>query len=217
VLLAALAGAAHASVVRSVQQVAVLKRDHRAYAQPHKHLLKTVVAFRPITRERTVLPVLGASGVGNDRWLLVRLPGRPNGRIGWIRAWHVGLEQTPWHIVVSTASRTVSVYRAGRRVRSFRAIVGAGATPTPGGEYFVEETVAEAPSAPGAPFALALSARSAVLQEFDGGPGQIAIHGLANIGGTLGTAVSHGCIRLGLASLRWLARRIDPGTPVTIR
>jgi len=32
-------------------------------------------------------------------------------------------------------------------------------------------------SEPGGPFALALSARSNVLQEFDGGPGQIAIYG----------------------------------------
>ena len=211
------AAAAQAAGVRPTQEVVVLVHDHRAYAQPHRHLLKTVVKFRPITGERTVLPVLGSRGAGKHRWLLVRLPGRPNGRIGWIRARHVRLRQTPWHIVVSTSTRRVSVYRAGRRMRSFRAIVGAAATPTPGGEYFVEETVAEPPSAPGAPFALALSARSPVLQEFEGGPGQIAIHGLANIGGTLGTAASHGCIRLGLAALRWLARRIDPGTPVTIR
>jgi hypothetical protein len=32
-------------------------------------------------------------------------------------------------------------------------------------------------SEPGGPFALALSARSDVFQEFDGGPGQIAIDG----------------------------------------
>ena len=68
----------------------------------------------------------------------------------------------------------------------------------------------------GAPFALALSARSNVLQEFAGGPGQIAMHGVANIGGTLGTAASHGCVRLGGRSIRWLAARIAPGVPVTI-
>ncbi len=71
-------------------------------------------------------------------------------------------------------------------------------------------------SAPGAPFALALSGRSNVLQEFAGGPGQIALHGLSNVGGTLGTAVSHGCVRLGNGAMRWLVARIGPGTPVTI-
>ena len=72
------------------------------------------------------------------------------------------------------------------------------------------------PSSPGAPFALALSARSDVLQEFAGGPGQIAIHGVANLAGTPGTAVSHGCVRLADRDIRWLAARIAPGVPVTI-
>ncbi len=68
----------------------------------------------------------------------------------------------------------------------------------------------------GAPFALALSARSNVLQSFGGGPGQIAIHGVDNIGGAPGTAVSHGCVRLADGPIRWMAARIDAGTPVTI-
>ena len=55
-----------------------------------------------------------------------------------------------------------------------------------------------------------------MLQEFDGGPGQIAVHGLANIGGVPGTAVSHGCVRLANATMRWLVIRIGPGVPVTI-
>ena len=72
------------------------------------------------------------------------------------------------------------------------------------------------PASPGGPFALATSARSDVLQEFEGGPGQIAMHGRDNLGGTLGTAASHGCVRLGTASIDWLAERIGPGMPVTI-
>jgi lipoprotein-anchoring transpeptidase ErfK/SrfK len=68
----------------------------------------------------------------------------------------------------------------------------------------------------GAPFALALSARSNVFQEFEGGPGQIAMHGIANLGGTMGTAVSHGCIRLSNRNVTWLAARVPPGTVVTI-
>ena len=73
------------------------------------------------------------------------------------------------------------------------------------------------PGSAGGPFALALSARSNVLQEFDGGPGQIGLHGVANLGGTPGTAVSHGCVRLDNPSISWLAARIAPGVPVTIR
>jgi lipoprotein-anchoring transpeptidase ErfK/SrfK len=73
------------------------------------------------------------------------------------------------------------------------------------------------PGGVGGPFALALSARSNVLQEFEGGPGQIAIHGVENLGGTPGTAVSHGCVRLANGIVRWLAARVGPGVPVTIR
>ncbi len=72
------------------------------------------------------------------------------------------------------------------------------------------------PGSAGGPFALALSARSNVLQEFGGGSGQIALHGLAHLGGTPGTAVSHGCVRLDDPSIRWMAARIAPGVPVTI-
>ena len=85
------------------------------------------------------------------------------------------------------------------------------------GVFFVEESVAMPPGSAGAPFALALSARSNVLQEFDGGPGQIAIHGIENLGGTLGTAASHGCIRLATHAITWLASHVGTGTPVTIR
>jgi lipoprotein-anchoring transpeptidase ErfK/SrfK len=72
------------------------------------------------------------------------------------------------------------------------------------------------PGSAGAPFALALSSRSNVLQEFEGGPGQTAVHGVARLAGTPGTAVSHGCVRLADRDIRWLAARIAPGVPVTI-
>jgi hypothetical protein len=108
------------------------------------------------------------------------------------------------------------VPRDGHPLRTFRAIVGKRSTPTPHGQFFVEEAVRLKTTDVGGPYALALSAPSDVLQEFDGGPGQIALHGLMNIGGTLGSAVSHGCIRLGNDMMRWLVIRIGAGTPVTI-
>jgi lipoprotein-anchoring transpeptidase ErfK/SrfK len=94
--------------------------------------------------------------------------------------------------------------------------VGRTSTPTPLGEFFVEESIRLRPGDVGWPFALALSARSTVLQEFDGGPGQIALHGMTNVGGVLGTADSHGCVRLADDAIRWLASRIAAGAPVTI-
>lgn len=198
----------------ATQQLAALTRTHEARAAPStsSRSIQLVAASRPITGEQTVLPVLAARG----SWLEVRLPGRPNGHVGWIERAGTKLSVTPWHIVVTTSLRLVSVYASGHLVRTFRAVVGKQSTPTPLGEFFVEETVSLPPNAVGAPYALALSARSDVLQEFAGGPGQIALHGLLNVGGVLGTAVSHGCVRLANPAIGWLAQRIGPGVPVTI-
>ncbi len=108
------------------------------------------------------------------------------------------------------------VYRRGHAIRVFKAIVGKPSTPTPHGQFFVEESIRLRATDVGAPFALALSSRSNVLQEFDRGPGQIALHGLDNVGGVLGSAVSHGCVRLADAAMRWLVVGIGPGVPVSI-
>jgi hypothetical protein len=205
--------------VPETQELVTLVKLHDARARPTLQSPRIVVvsARRPITRGRTVLPVLAHRVVNGNAWLHVRLPGRPNGHTGWIRRRATFRTQTSWHLVVRTSLRRVLVYRSGRLVRTFRAIVGKPSTPTPDGEFFVEEAVELGSGDVGAPFALALSARSNVLQEFAGGPGQIALHGLMNVGGVLGTAVSHGCIRLDNDAMRWLVTQFGTGVPVTIR
>jgi lipoprotein-anchoring transpeptidase ErfK/SrfK len=208
-----------AAVVKPTQKLAALRSAHETFSKPARDStpLELVQARRPLTGERTVLPVLGHStGADGVAWLHVRLPGRPNGHAGWIRQRATVASTTSWHIVVDTSRRRVIVYRNGRQVRIVKAVVGKPSTPTPRGEFFVEEAIELRAADVGAPFALALSARSNVLQKFDGGPGQIALHGLANIGGVLGSAVSHGCVRLDNDVMRWLVIRIGPGVPVTI-
>ena len=126
-------------------------------------VLARVSARRPITEQRTVLPVLRRKTSNGHRWLLVRLPGRPNGRTGWIMRRATvssGRAGTSW------SSRPRGGWRStshGRRVRIFKAVVGKSSTPTPLGEFFVEESIKLPADAVGAPFALALSARSNVL------------------------------------------------------
>jgi lipoprotein-anchoring transpeptidase ErfK/SrfK len=205
--------------VQATQELVVLLAPQVAHTAPEagSPVVAPVAGHRPITGERTTLPVLARSvGAGGAQWLHVMLPGRPDGLTGWITQSGTRLLVTPWRIVVDLAARRVKAYSNGRMIRDFAAVVGKPSTPTPSGEFFVEEVLRMAPAEPGGPFALALSARSNVLQEFEGGPGQIAIHGRENLGGTLGTAASHGCIRLATASIDWLAARIVPGTPVTI-
>lgn len=208
-----------AVVVQPTQSLAVLLESQAARTAPDARsaVLQRVAKRRPITEERTVLPVIGRRrGPGGGVWLRVLLPGRPNGHAGWIRRSATGAASTRWHIVVDTSSRTVTAYRSGRPVRVFKAVVGVPSTPTPTGTFFIEESVQLRAGDVGAPFALALSARSTVLQEFAGGPGQIALHGLSNVGGVLGTAASHGCVRLDNDAMRWFVLRVGPGVPVTI-
>ena len=207
------------AVVQHTQELVILLGPHRAMSAPDggSVALELVSARRPITEDRTVLPVVGHKSTDGAEWLHVLLPGRPNGHTGWIKRRATRSTITGWRIVIDTSSRRVTVYQQGRKIRAFKAIVGTPATPTPPGEFFVEEVIRLRAGDVGAPFALALSARSNVLQEFAGGPGQIALHGLRNVGGVLGSAVSHGCVRLANDAMRWLNVRIGPGIPVTIR
>ncbi len=203
----------------SGQQLAVLDYGHQAYQAPRTTagLDASVPAQRPITGARTTLPVVGhATTRQGQHWLKVMLPGRPNSSTGWIK--RAGTEKifTHWSIRISTGSRRLWVYYAGRIANTFSVVVGKPSSPTPTGTFFVEEAVIMPVSEPGGPYALALSARSNVFSEFDGGPGQIGIHGRDGLGGTLGQAESHGCIRLATPDIDWLVSRIGPGTRVTI-
>jgi lipoprotein-anchoring transpeptidase ErfK/SrfK len=199
------------------QPLVVLLGDHVARRGPNAAAapVEVVAARRPLTGSRTVLPVLARRG-RNDDWLRVRLPGRPNSHTGWIVSARTRSTSTPWRIVVSLSKRRVVALRDGQAVREFKAIVGKTSTPTPRGSFFVEEALRLSPSAAGAPFALATSARSDALREFDGGPGQIALHGTGNLSGSLGTAASHGCVRLNPHAIAWLASRIGAGVPLSI-
>lgn len=204
------------------QQVVTLSANHAIYSAPQGRRLATISRQRPITGEATTLPVLSVINGAHNTWLSVRLPGRllrgpANGRVGWIKAVHTRLWLIRWHVVVSLGQRRARIYRSGRVVRTYKVVVGKPSTPTPQGQFFIEENIAEPSNFPGAPFALATSARSNVFTEFDGGPGQVALHGVGGgLGGDLGTAESHGCVRFATSAITWLAARMYPGTPVTI-
>jgi lipoprotein-anchoring transpeptidase ErfK/SrfK len=205
--------------VKATQQLAILNHDTEAFSTPSRDSARVVMVSkaRPITGEQTVLPVIAHATDGQGAvWLRVLLPGRPDGHAGWISASSTTPALTEWQIIVGISARQVTVYWDGRPVNTFAAVVGMPSTPTPIGRFFVEETVKLNRQEVGAPYALALSARSNVLHEFDGGDGQTALHGTSNVGGILGTAASHGCIRVDTQAITWLATRMGPGVPVTI-
>ena len=166
--------------VRATQETAVLATMHPAYAAPRKasRRLRLVSARRPITNEQTVLPVTGhAVDSHGTAWLRVRLPGRPNGGLGWIERAGTRRRVTGVHLVRRHLAAAGHRLPARARDPQVQRGVGRPTTPTPRGEFFVEEAIALPASATGAPYALALSARSNTYRKFDGGPGQVAIHG----------------------------------------
>lgn len=150
------------------------------------------------------------------RWVRVRLPVRPNGSTGWVRAKDLRFLRDPYRVSVSLRTHSLAVYENGRRVLRVPVGVGRSVTPTPVGRYFIIELIRQRdPEGPYGPYAFGTSAYSNVLQTFGGGPGQIGIHGTNEPAG-IGTDVSHGCIRMGNANIRALAHMLPLGTPVDI-
>jgi hypothetical protein len=170
------------------------------------------------------LLVLGAAPDALGRcWLQVRLPARPNTATAWIDAGRTRLRSTPWRIVITRRTRTLDVYRAGRRVRSFKVVVGKPATPSPRGLFSIVGVWRWDPADFLGSFIVPLTAHSNVLQEFGDGDGRVGIHGRGgeSLRDPLGSARSHGCIRLSNRSLNWIVRSIGaralPGIPVSVR
>ncbi|HWM10775.1 MAG TPA: L,D-transpeptidase [Solirubrobacteraceae bacterium] len=155
-----------------------------------------------------------------DDWVKVRLPIRPNGTAAWVPRDKVVLRRERHWIRLRLATRRITVYRDGRRLRSFRAVIGAPGTPTPRGLHAIYERNRQ-PDPGGflGPWSLSLTALSNVLESFGGGPGRVAIHGRegASLRDPLGSARSHGCVRIDSRAVRWLARHARPGTPVDVR
>lgn len=166
------------------------------------------------------LLVLDRREVSGVDWLLVRLPGRPNARQGWVTADAVDTFPNRWRIEVSRAARTLTVWHAGAVVRRARVVVGKAKTPTPGGTFAIADLLRQ-PDSKGfaGSWVLPLTAHSNVLEHFDGGDGQVALHGRggASLKDPLGSARSHGCIRLANADIAWIAERMGAGTMVRVR
>lgn len=169
------------------------------------------------------LLVLARPRAENNRcWVLVRLPWRPNSARGWINANLVIARETKWRIEVSTASRTLTLLKSGRSVRTISVVVGKPTTPTPTGVFAIAWAIPWHPTDFLGSWVLELTAHSDVLQQFDGGDGTVGIHGRggASLLDPLGSARSHGCIRLANDSLDWLVATVGaarlPGTPVQV-
>lgn len=144
----------------------------------------------------------------------VRLPGRPNGRTGWMEATDVSVRSVSSGIDIDLGSRKVRAERDGEVVLEADVAIGSDRYPTPKGDFYVTDVLRSDDPAYG-DWAFGISAWSESLTDFNGGSGQIGIHG-TNDPSSIGDAVSHGCIRVDNDVAAALSDVIELGTPVSI-
>jgi hypothetical protein len=149
-------------------------------------------------------------------WTRVRYA-RLGSSTGWVptRAlWPSSVVRT--RIVIDLSARRLRAYDAGHLRMSARVAIGATASPTPLGQFFLRERVRviDGATSPYGPWALGLNGFSRHRTSWAGG-GQLAIHG-TNAPSLIGQRVSNGCIRLRNADIEHLNRLVGVGTPVRV-
>ena len=149
-------------------------------------------------------------------WVQAYIPVRPIETVAWFPRADVAISSVPYHITVSISAHELVLYKDNAPV--FRAPVATGApdAPTPTGSFFIAFIVKLTdPWNAYGPYAMGTSDFSNTYYSFEGGPGQVGIHG-TNQPWVIGTYASHGCIRLNNNDITTLAQQVVPGTPVEI-
>ncbi|ADB51107.1 L,D-transpeptidase [Conexibacter woesei] len=183
-------------------------------------LLARVGALAPFGSGEAQYAVDAQRVVDGRLYVRMLLAQRPNGTAGWVSGDDVALLRTRWRVAIDLRARQLTVAFGDRRVKRFPAVVGRPSAPTPRGRFAISELLPQRP-ANGffGSWIVPITAFSDTYTEFLGGPGRVAIHGrgAASLLDPLGSATSHGCVRLRNGDIAWLARRLEPGVPVTVR
>lgn len=159
--------------------------------------------------------VLREHWTSSGAWVQLRIPGRPNGRVGWVpRSVMDGFQVTHMEIVVDREARTLTLYNHGRLVYRFPVGVGKPSTPTPAGHFWITEAGNFLADPFYGPYAFATSDFS-TLSEWPGG-GVVGIHG-TNEPQLIPGDPSHGCIRVLNQDILKLAPIVHVGTPVLVK
>jgi hypothetical protein len=204
-----------------------LSTEHSVTRWAHANLLAKVHA-KPSRRSHSiarlrwqtedgppeVYVVLRSRRVGGATWMRIRVPGRPNGRTGWVRRDALSsLHKIHTSLTISQRTLTATLTKRGRVIWRSRVGMGAPGTPTPKGRFWIRERLRGGGSF--GPWAFGTSAYSNVLTEWPGG-GVIGIHGTDQPGLIPGRP-SHGCVRVPNSKISRLAKLMPIGTPVRIR
>lgn len=154
------------------------------------------------------------SAAGHESWLHIRLPGRPNGRTGWVRRSALAaLHTTDMALDIDLHALRATLRRRGRAI--WHAPIGDGkrSTPTPAGHFWIRELMRVPAGSIYGPYAFGTSDYS-TLSEWPNG-GVVGIHG-TNEPWLIPGHPSHGCIRMRNAAVTYLAFHLPVGAPVDI-
>ncbi len=187
-----------------------------AHASPSAHArVVGHLQFLTPDGQAQVYLALRSYTIGNSKWIEVPLPGRPNGRDGWVAASDLGeTHEIHEYLRVNREAERLTLYRDGHAI--FNAPVGVGrpSLPTPAGHFYVMEKLVAIGGPVYGPFALGTSAYAPTLSEWPGG-GEVGIHGTDEPQLIPGRP-SHGCIRLRNADISRLWPMVEVGTPIEI-
>ena len=185
----------------------------RAHPDPQARVLRLMREFRRDFRRQEIFAVSSRTGSDGQTWYRISVPGRPNGRMGWIPAWAANVRPTIAKVLVHRRSRTIDLYWHGKRVWHAIIAVGRPGMPTPLGLYYATARFVPHHDKFLTVFAVETSGYSR-LTEWPGG-GVFGIHGTPEPW-LLGKRVSHGCIRVSARTALKLRRYVPLGTPISI-
>jgi lipoprotein-anchoring transpeptidase ErfK/SrfK/nitrogen fixation protein len=133
-------------------------------------------------------------------------------------------EQHPTVVTVSRAATTVRVFERGELVKTYGVAVGQPRYPTPTGTFTVQQMQVDPPwNVPQSDWAGDLAGRTIpggapdnpLKERWIGFNGSVGFHGTDDVG-SLGSAASHGCVRMSRADVIDLYERVDVGTTVYV-
>jgi L,D-transpeptidase catalytic domain len=171
--------------------------------------------FLTVDGQAELYLALGSCTITRVTWILVPMPGRPNGVTGWVQASALGeMHLTHEYLRISREALRATLYRDGRPIWSAPVGVGRRGLPTPTGHFYVTEKLTVMGGSFYGPDALGTSAYAPTLSDWPGG-GVVGIHGTDEPQLIPGRP-SHGCIRLRNADIVRLWPLVAVGTPIEI-
>jgi L,D-transpeptidase catalytic domain len=205
------------SDLRTLSRWAYPQDEARVRSAPsaHAHAIGRLKFLTSDEQAQLYLALAAEQPASGAAWVRVELPGRPNGRRGWVPRAALG----PFHTVrgyllIDRARLRATLFDHGRAAFSAPVAVGKPGTPTPAGRFYVTEKLRTLNAPAYGPYALGTSAYAPTLAEWPGG-GVVGVHG-TNEPQLVPGRPSHGCVRMRDADIARLWHVIAVGTPIEI-